>query len=165
MGTKNSQEIVNSQEKTAVELSVQDQRVKKICERVFWCNFVFLFLSVPVIGMLDLIDYIEYFGAFFFVDVITLPILFIGYWKLIRKEPIPDWFKSSYNFSENENWGSFGFGHSKIFSTDCPRSISSTNYTFHDNTSRSSSYVESNAHRYFIQNTSHNYSHNRRNHR
>jgi hypothetical protein len=148
----------NDQRKPSIELSDRDKRVKKICERLFWGNFVFLFfvaMSPP--GIIN----INLSGTIFLIDIVTLQILFIGYWKFIRKQPIPNWFKKAGDFNWNYGNGSSNFR----FTTDYPRSNPFGNHIFHGSTSSSGTYAESNAHRYFIQNTSHNYSHNRRNHK
>jgi hypothetical protein len=126
MKKENIQEIQDNRAQEVEKLSDQDKRVKKICDRVFWGNFVFLFF-VAIVAMTFDTYYMGYFGAVFIADIITLPVLFIGYWKVIRKQPIPGWFK----IKGGSNWDdNHGFSSSRSFATD-PRYSSSPSNTFY----------------------------------
>ena len=130
MKKENIRKIQDNKAQEVEKLSDQDKGVKKICERVFWGNFVFLFFVAIVAMTFDTIIK-DYFGIFLIVDIITLPIPFIGYWKLIRKQPVPGWFMGDDIDDED-----IGFGHgvskSKSFATD-PRFRSSPSNIFYRN--------------------------------
>jgi hypothetical protein len=114
------------QREPSVELSERDKRVKKVCERVFWGYFVCFLLSFIIS-----VEYTVYIISFLFSYVIISIGFFFGYWKFIRKEPIPDWFKTGSNRNWNEST-SFGYksSESKSFATD-PRYSSSPSSIFY----------------------------------
>ena len=165
MGTENSQEAINSQEKTVIELNDRDKRVKKVCETIWGWGFVLcIVLFIIAFSIIEFThrNYMGFVAVFFVADMVGLPILFICYWKLVRKEPVPDWFCGDDNSSWNNNPTT---GNSIIFPDNQHDHNPPMNHIFHAHTSHGGSYTESNAHRYFVQNTSHNYSHNKEYHR
>ena len=133
MKKENIQEIQDNKAQEVQKLSDQDKGVKKICEGVFW-GFIVCFLLITSINIVfDLIEYTDYIIAFFFAYIITAIISFFGYWKFIRKEPIPAWFVNGNGSSSHRShpWNNnHGFSSSRSFATD-PRYSSSPSNTFY----------------------------------
>jgi hypothetical protein len=122
----------------------QDKRVKNIIN-AFWTTFyynAFFLFFVIFIGIIFGINghnsYSNYMMAIFAIDIVTfvvlLPTLFFGYWKFVRKEPIPDGFYNNKDDEDDDEDIDFksGFSESKSFATD-PRFNSSPSNIFYRN--------------------------------
>jgi hypothetical protein len=81
MKIKDTQEVNNNENNPAQyfkQFGVQDQKIKKIFDIVFWGYFVLFALSMAITIAFDLVKYTGYFIAFFFSYIIIALLSFFG---------------------------------------------------------------------------------------